>query len=91
MNKAKLLQSILELHKTVKDGNMEKMYRCANELNALFEIEVPEPIDATPEKIDALKKKNHEEGLTQREALELITLERILKEKSKNVEPGEDD
>ena len=45
MNKAKLLQSILELHKTVKDGNMEKMYRCANELNALFEIEVPEPLE----------------------------------------------
>lgn len=45
MNKEKLLQSILELHKAVKDGNMEKMYRCANELNALFGIEVPEPLD----------------------------------------------
>ena len=45
MNKAKLLQSIFELHKAVKDGNMEKMYRCANELNALFEIEVPEPLE----------------------------------------------
>ena len=57
----------------------------------VIERELPKPIDATPEKIDALKKKNHEEGLTQRETLELITLERILKEKSKNVEPGEDD
>ena len=45
MNKAKLLQSILELHKAVKDGNMEKMYRCAYELNALFEREVPEPLE----------------------------------------------
>ena len=45
MNKAKLLQSILELHKAVKDGNMEKMCRCANELNDLFGIEVPEPLD----------------------------------------------
>ncbi len=26
MNKAKLLQSIFELHKTVKDGNMEKIF-----------------------------------------------------------------
>ena len=31
MNKAKLLQSILELHKAVKDGNMEKTCRCAYE------------------------------------------------------------
>ena len=45
MNKAKLLQSILELHKAVEDGNMEKMYRCANELNALFEREVPELLE----------------------------------------------
>ena len=45
MNKAKLLQSILELHKAVKDGNMEKMCRCAYELNALFEREVPEPLE----------------------------------------------
>ena len=45
MNKEKLLQSILELHKAVKDGNMEKMYRCAYELNALFEREVPEPLE----------------------------------------------
>jgi len=45
MNKAKLLQSILELHKAVEDGNMEKMYRCAYELNALFEREVPEPLE----------------------------------------------
>ena len=45
MNKAKLLQSILELHKAVKDGNLEKMYRCAYELNALFEREVPEPLE----------------------------------------------
>ena len=45
MNKAKLLQSILELHKDGEDGNMEKMYRCAYELNALFEREVPEPLE----------------------------------------------
>lgn len=45
MNKAKLLQSILELHKAVEDGNMEKMYRCAYELNALFEREVLEPLE----------------------------------------------
>ena len=45
MNKAKLLQSILELHKAVEDGNMEKMYRCAYELNALFEREVTEPLE----------------------------------------------
>ena len=45
MNKAKLLQSILELHQAVEDGNMEKMYRCAYELNALFEREVPEPLE----------------------------------------------
>ena len=45
MNKAKLLQSIFELHKAVKDGNMEKMYRCAYELNALFEKEVPKPLE----------------------------------------------
>ena len=35
MNKAKLLQSILELHKAVKDCNMEKMYRCAYELRVI--------------------------------------------------------
>ena len=45
MHKAKLLQSILELHKAVKDCNMEKMYRCAYELNALFERELPEPLE----------------------------------------------
>ena len=43
MNKAKLLQSIFELQKAVKGGNMEEMYSCAYELNALFEKEVPDP------------------------------------------------
>ena len=45
MNKAKLLQSILALHKAVKSGNMEKMHRCADSLNTLFEREVPEPLE----------------------------------------------
>ena len=29
----------------MEDGNIEKMYRCAYELNALFEREVPEPLE----------------------------------------------
>ena len=45
MNKAKLLQSIFALHKAVKRGNMEKMYRCAYDLETLFEKEVPDPLD----------------------------------------------
>ena len=45
MNKAKLLQSIFALHKAMKRGNMEKMYRCAYDLETLFEKEVPDPLD----------------------------------------------
>ena len=44
MNKAKLSQSISELHKAVESGNMEEMCHCASSLNALFEEEVPEPL-----------------------------------------------
>lgn len=44
-NKAKLLQSIIALHKAVKDGDKERMYRCAYSLNTLFEREVPEPLE----------------------------------------------
>ena len=45
MNKSKLLQSIFDLHKAVESGNMDMMYHCANSLNALFEEEVPEPLE----------------------------------------------
>lgn len=44
MNKAKLSQSISELHKAVQSGNMEMMYQCASSLNAMFEEEVTEPL-----------------------------------------------
>lgn len=43
MSKAKLIQSIYDLYKAVKGGNMEEMCSCAYELNALFEKEVPDP------------------------------------------------
>ena len=44
MNKAKLSQSISELHKAVISGNLEMMFHCASSLNAMFEEEVPEPL-----------------------------------------------
>ena len=43
MNKARLLQSISELHKAVETGNMEVMCRCASSLDTLFEKEIPDP------------------------------------------------
>ena len=45
MNEAELLQVIVTLHKAVNSGNVERMYRCANSLNTLFEKEVPEPLE----------------------------------------------
>lgn len=44
--------------------------------------EKPKPIEATPERVAALYQKNKEQGLTSREKIDLITMERALKEKN---------
>ena len=75
----------------MKDLSACWMYNLEERLVELQPIHVvksgmPEPIEAAPEKVAALYKKNEEQGLTSREMIDLITMERALKEKN-----GEDD